>query len=118
MKLIILSVGLFCLLFFNYEGITTTQNYQSDSDAANKYCFEAGLSESFGGSEHNFPCIIISSEPQISIQEKLNSETATKLSDKNKKDYPIAYYKSFAFSKINLFLIFNHSLALYQVFLQ
>jgi len=117
MKLIILSFGLFCLLFFNSEGITTIQNSQSVSFADDSHYFETGLSDSFCDIEYIKPIIFASTDQQLSIQKKRTTETNPKFSNIQKK-VSHSYSKLLTFSKINLFLIFNHSLSLCQVFLQ
>jgi hypothetical protein len=119
MKVIILSVGLFCLLFFKSEGITTTQNSQNISFASETHVLETGFSNLFWDIAYAKHGIFASTDEQLSLQKKRNTETNPKFSNIQKKyTDSLSFCKLVASSKINLFLIFHHSLSLLQVFLQ
>jgi len=119
MRLLILFVGLFSLLFFNHEGNTIRQNHHDFSNADNLYCFEAGRLESIWGFEKTESCQSELSDGKISQNKKRFYETNLKsFGTTDKIASTITGFKLVPDSKINLFLIYHFSQSLWQVFLQ
>jgi len=117
MKLFVLFVGLFCLLFLNNQGIAIKQNYQNFNSTDNLICFESSQPKgiwSFEKTETN-----VNSNQETPQSKKRFSETDyTTSATIHKINLNHNDFKLMTVSKRNLFLLYHFTHSLWQLFLQ
>jgi hypothetical protein len=119
MKFFVLFVGLLSLLFFNQGEIKNGSNYRHFSITDKNCCFESGHADSIWNFEKNESNIFELSNKKLSENKKrLTGNACSFLNntainhEKSLGSLPILN------SKANLFLIYQFTLSLWQVFLQ
>lgn len=119
MKLAIIIISLLCLILFSNEGIINVQNNQLKSVQDGLSHFETTPSNASWDFENSHNNVFSSYENTVSSKKRRNIESNEKGSHIIQKLYhSFPDLHSINGSKINLFLIFHFSLALWQVFLQ
>jgi len=119
MKFFVLFVGLLSLLFFNQGEIKNGSNYRHFSITDENCCFESGHAECIWNFEKNESNIFELSNKKLSENKKRLTGNECSISNKTAKNYAkIASLLPILNSKTNLFLIYQFSLSLWQVFLQ
>jgi len=118
MKLIVLFIGLFSLIF-SYNGRCHTNPYLNLPDSTISYWVEDDQSNDIQGIEKTETLLITSYNNQLSVQKKRDFGSTTKSLNSSDLVSNLTYKLNIAsISKINLFLIYHFTLSLWQIFLQ
>jgi hypothetical protein len=119
MKLFVLFVGLLSLLFFNQGEIKNKSNYYQFSITDENCRFESGHTDNIWNFEKNENNIFELSNKKLSENKKRLTGNDCSFSNNTAKNYTkIAGLLPILNSKTNLFLIYQFTLSLWQVFLQ
>ncbi len=118
MKLIVLFIGLFSLIF-SYNGRCHTNPYLNLPNSTISYWVEDDQSNDIQGIEKTETLLITSYNNQLPVQKKRDFGSTTKSSNSFDQVSNSTYnLNTTSISKINLFLIYHFTLSLWQIFLQ
>ena len=118
MKCVVLFVGLLSLLFFNGKGYTANEVEHPTSGYSAQCCFDSGRTESIWGFEKTETCQCSISDQKITPDKRRFFESFQNLLKISSRKFSVfSFLKPAACLQISLFLFYQYSQSLWEVFL-